>query len=185
MAKIIDRFNSLSSTIKAVGTVLGWFGWTTAATSTALALGTGLGAWFENLPYTVIWTCGLTVLVMSIFLIKFPKFYNLIKQASPNAEPSEVWRMVPTFSLSQAASLFAGIEPVDTPFIPLGPAVPWYVMLRDAVLSGEIERIPDPPQDAYHIVNGRYQPHVGTQVRREELQKFAKKRNKNAAFLLL
>src|ERR1700730_14204761 len=180
MSRMLERFNSLQSGAKTIGAILSWFGWTSTITSTILAVATGIGAWFESLPYTVIWTCGFTVLVMSTFLIKAPEFYKLIKQAGPNAEPSEVWQMVPTFYLSQAAFLFAGIEPLGTAYVPQGPAVPWLLMLKDAVLSGEIERIPDPHQDMHNMVNGEYQPHVGTQVRREQLQKFAEKRNKKA-----
>jgi hypothetical protein len=149
----------------------------------ALGLVTGAGAWFEKLPYTVLSTCGFVVFVAGVFLVKVRAFYMLLKNAAPKSGPSENWRHVPYFFLSQAALLIAGIEPFDTPQVPPGAAVPLFMALQGAITSGEIERIPDPQYDQFNTVEGIYRPGIGTKISREAFQRFANKRNLDLAFL--
>lgn len=183
MSGLIKGINRLSETVNAVTSVIGAVGWFFAGLPVVLALGTGAAGWVERLPYAVIWTCCFTVLAMSAVVIKTFARAKTPVEGIQRPPPSDDWRYVDTFYLSQAACLFAGIEPLEGAFVPQGSAVPWLTMLIDAVASGEIDRIVDDQQDQFNMVNGTYRPSVATRVSRNELRKFSAKRNRNPRFL--
>jgi hypothetical protein len=182
MVEIAKSINSAAEWIKVAGTVLEWFGWKKAVMTGLLTVGMGAWTWVEGLSAPIIVVCCLAVATHVAYLTKLSAFYELIKQASPGAEPSTVWRRVPVFYLSQAAFLFAGVEPIEIPSLPRGPAVAWFQMLQHAVHEGEIQRTPD-PQDRFKLDGDVYRADVGTRVSREELRKFAEKRNVHPSFL--
>ena len=182
MSKVVGAVNSFFEAIENAKTLLEWFGWTQLVVSISSSIGIGVWAKVAGLPGPVIATCGFVFLVAALFLTKARAFYELLRQASPHAEPSREWEHVQEFYLLQAAFLFANIEPYETSLVPRGRVMPWFQTLQNAVSSGEITRIPD-PQDVYLMVGDVYRPSFGTKVGREELRKFAKKYDKRPHFL--
>jgi hypothetical protein len=146
--------------------------------------GVAVGAWsfMKDLPWPVIVTIGLVVIVHTMYLVVFPGFIRLINvgvKARPNPA---IWRHKKQFELYQAAGLLADTDPVANDAQMSGDVRAWYEQLCDAVESSEIPYVKGVFDDQ-HIMKGKYFAYEHTVVTKESLKKFCESRNRKPEFL--
>jgi hypothetical protein len=171
-------------------TVVGWLGWTPAIIGIFAAVGGAIWAVVRGVPVPIAIMAGYCTIAGAVVLTMVPLAYrafsrmgvapvprDAVTSQKPNAA---VWQHLPKFSLYQAACLLADVTPVWK--IPEGDAQAWYNALRAEIQSRQVAYIHS-SVDNQRTWAGAYHPDEGTQISREELQRFAERHGIRPRFL--
>jgi hypothetical protein len=187
VSKLIARVKSVVDWVGTVWTVVGLLGLTTAITG----IGGTIWAVIIGVPKPIAIMAGYCTIVGGVYLTVFPLAYRAFSRIAASPAPhgavapqkpnAAVWQHVPKFTLYQAACLLADVTPVWR--IPEGSdAQAWFDTLRAEIQSKQITYIPT----GFEYVSapgGNIKPVEGTEISREELQRFAERHRIRPRFL--
>jgi len=169
-----------------VSTVIGGLGLSAWIAGAAAAIGGAAWAMIIGLAAPLVIMAAFCTLTGAVYLALAPMAYRTLQmvQKSPaRTRPDpEIWRHLPNLQLFEAACLLADIEPdfltADNP----GDANGWFRALCEAINAKEILWVKS-AEDNRHTFPDGYHPHRETIITRNDLQKFAEKRQIRRAFL--
>jgi hypothetical protein len=172
----------------AIWTVLGWLGWRSVVASAATFIAGGVGAIMQSVPLSIALMAAFCAAVAMLFLAQLPAFIRATQTMRPQERPDpDVWRHVPRLKLYEAACLLANVQPKLSEAAK-GDAYGWYTALKHAVDTDKMPYIHtrfDSQHTFYKTGLGTpyYEAYPETLIERGELQKFAKSRQVQRAFL--
>jgi hypothetical protein len=184
---IPQRIRAVIDGIATVATVIGWLGLSAWIAGVGAAILGVVWAMISGVAAPIVFMAAFCTFTGAVYLALAPMAYRalqLVKKSPARARPDpEIWRHLPNLQLFEAACLLTDIDPdyqiADNP----GDANGWFRALSEAIKTKEISRVESPLDNRTHSLPGGYDPHRGTVITREALQKFAAKRGLRRAFL--
>jgi hypothetical protein len=127
--------------------------------------------------------CTLVATICAAFLLSMlPKHETKREERLVSTRPSvsEAWKHVNTFSVSDAARLWCEVEPGATVTQDI---IAWGRLLLDAISNGELACVRNEAQSGRPVSYPSDKPHWSTEVTRDALQAWARKRGFEPGFL--
>jgi hypothetical protein len=178
LQKLIDA-------ISALWTMLGWFGVTATIISLSTAAGGVIWAMVTGIAGPIVLMAAFCTITAGVYLALVPMAYRTLRRIQDmpiQVRPDpEIWRHVTTFRLSEAACLLADVEPDLAAVSKPGAVNAWYRAMCDSLKDGEIQHI---RLSEEIVFRDGYYPHEKTIISRDDLKKFANKKNIRRAFLV-
>jgi hypothetical protein len=179
MARIKD---TITHAIPWVEPILDYFDWRKQVIALVATLVIGVWSFVIELSWPAIIVLAFGMLVSAAYALTLPALIKLIHVGVEPRPNHSIWKYKKRFTLFQAAYLLANREPRADPSLLNGDAAAWYENLREAIMNGEMRRIPT-AQDGMNTRPDGYHPTLETPVEASELKKFCMARGRNPEFL--
>lgn len=188
MGGVLRKIRDIVGWAKFAWALLGWFGWTSAVTGAAAAIGGAIWAVIAGVPLPIAIMVGFCTFVGAVFLAMAPMAYrvlanapgqNVINKSTPNYRE---WRQVETLTLLQAACLWCGYDPYSKPTA--SEISVRLTIFVDAVRRKQLKLVPTGGADEYDMHGRIASPEGWHSTTRTALKEFAKKRGDDPLFLL-
>jgi hypothetical protein len=181
MGKIRD---GIRRAIPWIDPVIEYFDWKKSVTAAATAIVIGGWSFVKDLPWPVIITLVLSMLVQALYLLYFPAFLKVVHSGVKVRPNHNIWKHKRQFRLFEAACLLADAEPIDKRSQMDGDSRAWYSCLCEAVVLREIQRIPSRLDAGHDHGDGSCTPFEYTVIAAESLKQFSDARKLNPWFLM-
>lgn len=177
---LVRAFTTFVRLVVALWHVLGWFGFTAAITSIAVAVGGALAAMAQNVSPAIAIMAAFCVFVGGAYLTILPALFKALTLLPRAAEISpanhHIWKHVQHLKVREAACLWVDQEPWK-PGQERDEVLAWERVLIDALHRGELEIVPKGQWDSNDTAG------FMSTVPRDALRKWAKDRGHDPAFL--
>jgi hypothetical protein len=174
MGKIRD---GIRHTIPWIDPVLEYFDWKKQVTAAGVTIIVAGGSIVKDLPWPIIVTITLMVLVHTMYILAYPAFLKLVYTGVKARPDHNIWKHKRQFDLYEAACLLADAEPIPNSSKMDGDSRAWYSGLREAIKLNEIEHIPSGLNIA--------EPNEHTVITADSLRAFCRARKRLPEFLML
>jgi hypothetical protein len=131
----------------------------------------------KDIPWPIIVTIALVVLVDTMYLMAFPDFLKLVHTVIKTRPNHNIWKHKRQFDLFEAACLLADADPISNLSKMDGESRAWYSGLCEAIRLNEFACIPS------RFDEDRYTPNEHTGVTAENLKAFCIARGRKPEFL--
>lgn len=182
----LGKIRALIDRISTISTVIGWLGLTTSVSGAAGAVGAAVWAVVTGVPIPIVVMAAFCTITAAAYLALIPMAYRALLRAQDipigNRPDPQVWRILPQFTLWQAACLLADVEPTIG-FINVPSSANGYShALSIEINSGRMKRI-EMHYDHLQVRDGTYVADINTVISKDDLKKFALERDIKRAFL--